>query len=174
MDNGSWRTIGRDYLYRSPWFDFRLDEVELPSGEKIEYGVFEGREVAVVLALTGSGGVVMVRQWRQPLQDFCLSLPGGMVDAGEEPEAAARRELLEETGYAAEDMELLFRVHLSPGRTSEVCYVFRCIAEGVSSRRPDPTEFIEVVEFGVEEAKEKVFAGEITDVATVLALTRLG
>ncbi|MGI8648864.1 MAG: NUDIX hydrolase [Rubrobacter sp.] len=165
--------MGRDYLYRSPWFDFRLDAVELPDGERIEYGVFEGREVAVVLALTSRGKVVMVKQWRQPLRDFSLSLPGGMVDCGEKPEVAASRELFEETGYEAGEMELLFKVHPSPGRTDEVCYIFRCEAViGVSSR-PDATEFIEVVEVGVDEMKRKVSEGEITDAATVLALTRI-
>ena len=93
MEEGSWRTIGRDYLYESPWCAFRLDDVELPSGERIEYGVLESGGFAAVVPVTREGDVVLVRQWRQPLNAFTLELPSGGVDAGEEPGPAARREL---------------------------------------------------------------------------------
>src|SRR5919112_2198461 len=111
MDDGSWRTIGLDYLYESRWCAFRLDDVELPGGERIEYGVLEGGEFAAVVPITCGGDVVLVRQWRQPLDAFTLELPSGGGDAGEEPEQAARRELFEETGYRAEGVEHLLSVH---------------------------------------------------------------
>jgi len=99
MEDCSWRTLGRNYLYKNPWCAFRVDEVELPGGARIEYGVFEGGGFAAVVPITDGGDVVLVRQWRQPLGTFTLELPSGRVDLGEEPERAARRELFEETGY---------------------------------------------------------------------------
>jgi ADP-ribose pyrophosphatase len=171
MEDGNWRTLGRNYLYRNPWCAFRVDEVELPGGATIEYGVLEAGGFASVVAVTDEGKVVLVRQWRQPLGAFTLELPSGGVDPGEDPRDAAERELFEETGFRAEGLEHLVSIHTSTGRTNEVCHLFR----GRSIRdpegpRPEPTEFIEVVELPLGEALEKVASGAITDAATVLGL----
>jgi ADP-ribose pyrophosphatase len=171
MDDVGWRTLGRDYLYRNPWCAFRVDEVEVPGGAQIEYGVLESGGFAAVVPVTGGGDVVLVRQWRQPLGAFTLELPSGGVDAGEKPERAARRELFEETGYRAEGLEHLVSVHTSTGRSTEVCHLFRCAAvRDERGPRPEPTEFIRVVELPLGEALQMVSEGGITDAATVLGL----
>ena len=148
-----------------------MDEVELPGGLQIEYGVLESGGFATVVPITAGGDVVLVRQWRQPLGAFTLELPSGGVDAGEEPEQAARRELFEETGYRAERLEHLASVHTSTGRSTEVCHLFRCVAvRDERGPRPEPTEFIRVVQMPLGEALEGVRGGVITDAATVLGL----
>ena len=171
MDDGSWRTLGREYVYQNPWCAFRVDKVELPGGLQIEYGVLESGGFAAVVPVTDGGDVVLVRQWRQPLGAFTLELPSGGVDAGEEPEQAARRELFEETGYRAQRLEHLASVHTSTGRSTEVCHLFRCAAVR-DERGPlsEPTEFIRVVEMPFGEAMKEVRGGAITDAATVLGL----
>ena len=157
MEDGSWQTLQRNYLYRNPWCAFRVDEVVLPSGATIEYGVLEGDGFASVVPVTDDGKVVLVRQWRQPLNSFTLELPSGGVDEHEDPRKAAERELFEETGFRA------------VGR--EVCHLFRCRAvRDPEGPRPEPTEFIRVVELPLEEALEKISDGGITDAATVLGL----
>lgn len=171
MDDGSWQALGRKYAYRSPWCAFRVDEVRLPSGVEIEYGVLEAVGFAAVVAVTDSGDVVLVRQWRQPVGDFTLELPSGGVEVGEDPIAAAERELLEETGYRAEGLEHLTSVHTSTGRSTEVCHLFRCRAvKDPSGARPEPTEFIRVVEMPSREAVALAFSGEISNSAAVLGL----
>jgi ADP-ribose diphosphatase len=171
MEDGSWRTLGREYVYRSPWCAFRLDEVALPGGAEIEYGILESGGFAAVVPLTDGGDVVLVRQWRQPLGAFTLELPSGGVDAGEQPGEAAGRELFEETGYRAEGLERLASVHTSTGRSTEICYLFSCRA--VRDGRgpwPEPTEFIRVLEVPFGDALGQVRSGGITDAATVLGL----
>jgi ADP-ribose pyrophosphatase len=171
MKDGSWRTLERNYLYRNPWCAFRVDEVLLPSGATIEYGVLEGRGFASVVPITEDGKVVLVRQWRQPLSSFTLELPSGAVDKGEEPREAAERELYEEAGFRAVGLEYLVSVHTSTGRSNEVCHLFRCRAvRDPGGPRPEPTEFIQVVELPLEEALGRVSSGGITDAATVLGL----
>jgi ADP-ribose pyrophosphatase len=128
MESGRWRTLGREYFYRNPWCAFRVDEVRLPGGMEIEYGVLESGGFAAVVAVTDEGNVALVRQWRQPVEDFTLELPSGGVDAGEDPFEAAGRELLEETGYRAEGLAHLTSVYTSTGRSTEVCHLFRCRA----------------------------------------------
>lgn len=106
MRDGSWKTLGRSYVYENPWCAFRVDEVELPDGAVIEYGVLESGGFAAVVPVTEGGQVVLVHQWRQPLGKFTLELPSGAVDAGEDPGHSAERELLEETGYRAEGLDV--------------------------------------------------------------------
>lgn len=172
MEDMKWRTIRKTYLHESPYFSFRIDEVALPDGASIEYGILESGAFASILPVPDEGDVVLVRQWRQPLERFTLELPSGAVDAGEEPEDAAARELFEETGYRAEGIEHLASVHTSPGRSDEICHVFRCRAiKSGSGPKPDATEFIEVVEMPLEEAVEKIRSGEISDAASVLGLS---
>ncbi len=172
MEDRRWRTIRKSYFHRTPWFAFRLDEVALPDGTGIEYGVLEANDVSATLAVTGEGNIVLVRQWRQPLGGMSLSIPGGAVEAGESIEAAAERELFEETGYRADGLERIASVHTTPGRSDEMCHVFECRAiPDEFGPRPDSTEFIEVVEMAFEEAMEAVRGGEISDAVTVLALT---
>jgi ADP-ribose pyrophosphatase len=167
----SWRTLGRDYLYKRRWCAFRVDDVELPGGARIEYGVLESGGFAAVVPVTGEGDIVLVRQWRQPLETFTLELPSGGVDSGEKPERAARRELFEETGHMAKKLEHLTSVHTSTGRSTEVCHLFRCTAvRDEHGPRPEPTEFIEVVELPFEAALRMATEGTITDSATVLGL----
>lgn len=171
MQDGSWRTLDRSYLYRNPWCAFRVDEVVLPDGAAIEYGILESRGFAAVVPLTDDGNVVLVRQWRQPLGSFTLELPSGGVDEGEDPREAARRELFEETGFRAAELEHLVSVHTSTGRTTEVCHLFRCrTLRDPEGPRPEPTEFIRIVELPLEEALRRVSDGSITDAATVLGL----
>lgn len=171
MEDGSWRTIERNYLYRNQWCAFRVDEVMLPGGAEIEYGVLESRGFASVVPVTDDGNVVLVRQWRQPLGSFTLELPSGGVDEGEDPGETAGRELFEETGFRAAELEHLASVHTSTGRTTELCHLFRCRAvRDLGGPRPEPTEFIEVVEMPLGEALEEISGGGITDAATVLGL----
>jgi ADP-ribose pyrophosphatase len=171
MEDGSWRTLQRRYLYRNPWCAFRVDEVALPGGATIEYGVLEGGGFASVVPLTEDGRVVLVRQWRQPLGAFTLELPSGGVDRGEGPREAAERELFEEAGFRAVGLEHLVSIHTSTGRTDEVCHLFRCRAvRDPGGPRPEPTEIIQVVELPLGEALEQVSSGGITDAATVLGL----
>lgn len=170
MDDGGWRTLGREYFYRNPWCAFRVDEVRLPGGMEIQYGVLESGGFAAVVAVTDEGNVALVRQWRQPVGDFTLELPSGGVDAGEDPFEAAGRELLEETGYRAEALSHLTSVYTSTGRSTEVCHLFRCRAVPGGGPRPEPTEFIRVMEVPLGEAVGMAVGGGITDAATVLGL----
>ena len=163
--------LGAEYLYESPWCSFRLDKVQLPDGEKIEYGVLESAGFAAVVLVTEGGDVVLVRQWRQPVGSFTLELPGGGLEREEEPRETAARELLEETGYRAENVSHLTSVHTSPGRSTEVCHLFRCKAvRTLWGPRPEPAEFVSALELPLPRAVEKIFAGEITATTTVLGL----
>ena len=178
-DGGAWERLRSERLLETPYFALRSDRLRLPGGEiKDPYYVVERPDAAIIFPLTREGEVVLVRQYRPPLQRMELGLPAGLVEEGERPEAAARRELLEETGYSGDEWEPLGSLASSPSLKDNWAYLF--LARGVeASAPPDPDEheLVETVKVPVEELLGLVQAGEIVSssgvAAIMLALERL-
>jgi 8-oxo-dGTP pyrophosphatase MutT (NUDIX family) len=174
-----WERLRSERLLETPYFALRSDRLRLPDGEiKDPYYVVERPDAAIIFPLTTEGEVVLVRQYRPPLQRMELGLPAGLVEEGEKPEAAARRELLEETGYSGGEWEPLGSLASSPSLKDNWAYLF--LARGVeetSPPDPDEHELVETVKVSVEELPGLVHAGEIVSssgvAAIMLALERL-
>ncbi len=128
---------------------FRLEEARAVSprtGRERTYTILATRDWVNVIPLTPDGEVVMVRQWRHGIRDFTLEIPGGLVDAGERPAAAAAREVREETGYAGLPVELLGVVEPNSAILDNLTHTFLlpgCRLEG--DLQQDDGEDIEVV-----------------------------
>ncbi len=157
----------------------RSDGLRLPDGAvKDPYYVLERPDAAIIFPLTDDGDVVLVRQYRHAIERVELGLPAGLVEEGEEPEEAARRELLEETGYAGGDWESLGSVASSPSLKDNWAYLF--LARGVAREAapaPDEYERVEVVRVAVGDLRSRIRAGEVVSssgvAAILLALDRL-
>ena len=123
----------------------RIDDVRLPSGRRTVREVIETVPAVAVVPITTYGHVLLIRQYHHAIGRALLGLPAGTQEPGEEPAAAARRELIEETGYAAEDLAELVAYYPSPGYTDERLTIFR--ADGCRSvgGGPTPDELIDVV-----------------------------
>lgn len=126
-----WRTLESEYLIRRPWLTARRDKVELPDGRvNPEHYVLEYPDWVNIIAITEAGEFVMVEQYRHGIDEVLLELCAGVVEAGEAHEAAARRELLEETGYSGGRWRLLNVVCQNPSTCNNSTYCF--LAEGVT------------------------------------------
>jgi len=124
-----------------------------------------------VVALTPRQELVLVRQDRHGLCEFTLELPAGLVEPGEDPAAAALRELREETGYSAATVESLGFVHPNPALQDNRCYVYLARdVELVGAQELDPREEIEVRLVPLADARELVRRGEITHSLVVSSL----
>lgn len=180
MADASWERLASETLLETPYFNLRSDRLRLPDGSiKEPYYVLERPDAAIIFPVTEEGEVVLVRQYRPPLERLELGLPAGLVEAGEEPEAAARRELLEETGYGEGGWEALGSLASSPSLKDNWAYLF--LARGVrevAPPDPDEHETIEVVRVPLGEVSKLVRRGEIVSssgvAAVMLALGRLG
>lgn len=176
----TWKTLSSEKLLENPYFSVRSDRLRLPDGTvKDPYYVIERPDAAIVFPVTKSSEVVLVRQYRPPLETMELGLPAGLVEPGEAPEAAARRELSEETGYAGGEWEELGTLASSPSLKDNWAYLF--LARGVtpdSVQNPDEFERLELVEVPLAELPGLVYSGEIVSssgvAAAMLALDRLG
>lgn len=105
-----WKTLESEYLIKRPWLTARRDKVLLPTGVvHDEYYILEYPTWINVIALTKDGEFVMVEQYRHGLQDIFTELVAGVVEKGEEPLHAAKRELMEETGFDGRSIMEVFR-----------------------------------------------------------------
>ena len=126
----SWERLHSEKLVETPYFTLRSDRLRLPDGAiKDPYYVLERPDAAIIFPLTKEGEVVLVRQYRPAIERMELGLLAGLVERGEEPEKAARRELLEETGYAGGEWEPVGALASLPSLKDNWAYLF--IARGV-------------------------------------------
>lgn len=138
QDPKPWQVLGSRYLLdRKPYMTLREDQVLLPNGVVLDqYFVFEYPDWASVLAVTATGDIVLVRQYRHGIGAVHYELPAGVIDPGELPLDSARRELLEETGYGGGQWSLFTTLSANPATHTNRCHIF--LATGVSLQKaPD-------------------------------------
>ena len=145
-DVGKWTVLESEYLIRRPWLTARRDKVQLPSGViNPEYYVLEYPDWVNIIAITEDGRMIFERQYRHGRGEVGYEIPAGVCEPGETPEEAARRELLEETGFGGGTWHLNMVAAPNPSTSTNLCHSF--IATGVhrlSDQHLEATEDIEV------------------------------
>ena len=176
-----WKVLESNRVLNETWVKVRRDTCLLPTGKVIDdYFLWEGNDFAMVFGLTHGDEVVLVRQYKHGAQEVVVELPAGLVDASDDdPQAAAVRELKEETGFEAEDYAHLATVFVSSAKATTLAHLY--LATGltkVAAPKPDGQELIESFCVSVPELINMIDTGEICEVSSVattfLALRRLG
>jgi ADP-ribose pyrophosphatase len=173
----SWRVTRREILFRHRLFDLRRETLASDVGEGAP-GAAPVREAVTldapswvnVIALAPGGRVLLVRQWRYGIGGPTLEIPGGMVEGGEEPQAAAGRELLEETGYRAGRLAYLGEVEPNPAFITNRCLTF--VAEElahVGEPEGDGEEELTVESVALDEIPRLIVSGAIRHALVVAA-----
>jgi 8-oxo-dGTP pyrophosphatase MutT (NUDIX family) len=156
-------------------FNLRIDRVVSPRTSKAhDFYILESLDWVNVIPLTQGNEVVLIRQYRHGTREVTLEIPGGIVEEGDSPQEAARRELMEETGYRDSGMISLGLVHPNPAFLNNRCHTF--LARGVrlaAAQDQDEKEDIEVILRPLDEIPRLIRDGEITHSLVVAAFYRL-
>jgi ADP-ribose pyrophosphatase len=169
------RSTGESTVLHRGWIELRKDVVELPDGSRAtrEYLRHNGA-VAVVPLLDSEGGseprLVLVRQYRYPLQKVLLELPAGKLEAGEDTLACAMRELQEETGYIAREWAYGGEIHNAAAYSTESIWIWFARGLQPGPARPDAGEFVETVTMPLSALEALSDRGELPDVKTQIGL----
>ncbi len=167
------RIIAQERVYEGRVVALRIDTVRLPRGRTTQQEVVEHAPTVAVVALDEEGRVLLVRQYRHPAGKELLEIPAGTVEAGEEPEACARRELAEETGQWASEMERLGGFYLTPGYSQEYMEIYLARGLKAGQGQPEGEEEIQVVRLSPSEALKMIEQGEIEDAKSIIGLLLL-
>ncbi len=157
-------------IYEGRVINVRVDELD-DDGRQINAEVVEHRGAVVLVVCPSPAEIVLVRQFRYPLGKTTWEAPAGGIEAGETPEAAAIRELREETGYRAERVQRLWSAYSAPGFCDELLHFYAVTEWTVGAAEPDEGEHdMQMRTFGVDEAWAMVERDELPDAKTQIAL----
>ncbi len=173
-DIQKWKTLSSEYLFKRPWLTARKDVVQLPNGRVYdEYYVLEYPDWIGVIAITEDGRMVLERQYRHALGRVGYEIPAGVVEEGEDPMDAAKRELEEETGYTGGEWTHFMTMSPNPTSMNNLSYTF--IAKGVrktSGQHLDATEDISVLLVQQDDVLQMLRNGDFMQAIQLAALWR--
>ena len=157
-------------IYDGKVLNLRVDQVNVANGKIAIREVVEHRGATAIVPLLDGGDVILVRQYRYPIESDLLEIPAGTMDPDEDPEECAVRELEEETGYRCREITKMAECFMAPGYTTEKIHFY--LAKGLTKTqtRMDEDEDIKVERLRFTEALEKVRTGEIRDAKSIVGL----
>jgi ADP-ribose pyrophosphatase len=164
------RILSHRRVYDGKILSLELDEIQEEGGTRALREVVRHRGSVAAIPVDDQGRVVLVRQYRHPVGEALWEVPAGILEKGESPEQAVRREVEEEVGRRAGHVERLAVFHPTPGFCDEVLHLFRATALQEAPLHPDEDELLEVKWYTLDEARALLRAGEVKDAKTIIAL----
>jgi ADP-ribose pyrophosphatase len=162
-------TIHSTPIYDGRIISLQVDEVRLPNGEKASREIVKHPGAVAVIAIL-EGKLVVVEQFRKPLEKSIVEIPAGKLDPGEDPLHAAHRELREETGFTSPSLTLIHSFYTAPGFTDELIHLYYTDQLIAGIEQPDEDEFLECESITLDEALQMIVQGRISDAKTIIAI----
>ncbi len=164
------KTLSSQLIYQGRAVRLRVDTVKTPSGRETTREIVEHDDCVAIIAIDADDKVLLVKQFRKPVERELLEIPAGGIDPGESPEAAVSRELREETGYLPRKLESLGGFYSAPGYATEYLYLYLATELTPSRLFAEDTEGISVVQVSLGQIPELIASGSICDAKSIAGL----
>ncbi len=164
------KTMKCERVYEGRIINVRVDTVELPDKKYSKREIVEHPGAVGIIPVTSEKEIILVKQFRKPVETVLLEIPAGKIEPKEDPQVCALRELEEETGFKTDNVKQLLKFYTTPGFSNEIIYIYLAedLKKGIAN--PDEDENIEIVKLSIDEALEKIKTGEIEDAKTIVAI----
>ncbi len=160
-------------IYKGSFLDILNVDVELPNGKSYSRDVVRHPGATAIIAFLDDENIILVEQFRLPLNKKILEIPAGKINKNEDIKECAKRELQEETGYIAGNLEYLGCIATAPGFCDEIIYLYKATNLTLGSKNEDEDEFTNVKIMNINKVKEMIKKGEIIDGKTISVFTYL-
>ena len=165
--------LEEEYKFKGKMINLKVQKVQLPNGNTSMREIVEHPGGVAIVAFKDEGTIILVEQFRKPIDSVLLEIPAGKLEKGEDPRDCGIRELEEETGYKAKNFDYLGKIVTTPGFTNEYIYFYKATNLFNGNIGGDEDEFINVHYYKLSELKEKIRNGEIIDGKTAAAMSFL-
>lgn len=162
--------IKRELRHKGAIVDFYTDYMKLPNNKTVEWDYVHHKGAAAILPIDDDGKIVMVRQYRNAVEKYTLEIPAGGLNEGEDTKTCAIREIEEEIGYKAGNLEHLIDFFTTVAFCNEKIGIYYTDQLIPSNQKLDEDEFLNVERYTLEELVDKIFSGEILDGKTIAAI----
>lgn len=174
MMTNPWKKISGEILYNNKYgYSLREDKVITPAGTEGSYMVFESKGFVSIVATTTDNKIIMVKQWRYPIDKESIEIPAGTIEGNDDPLETAKRELLEEVGGVSESWQKLTSYWIGNGAMKIKGHVYWADNVTIGKSNQEETEKISVISEDFEEVKKRVLDGGIDDDRTIVGVLML-
>ncbi len=163
-------TLSSQLIYDGRAVKLRVDSVRLSNGRQTTREIVEHSDCIAVVVIDANNNVLLVKQFRKPVENELLEIPAGGIDPGEDPEEAVNRELREEIGYLPRKVQRLGGFYSAPGYCTEYLYLYLATELVPSQLIAEDTEAINVVRVPIEDIPELIASGHICDAKSIAGL----
>lgn len=163
-------TTRKENVFRGRIFDIDRHYIRLPNGRESFRDIVKHPGAVAVIPILDDGKIVLVRQYRKAVEKELLEIPAGTLKPGEDLKVCVRRELMEETGYAARKVTRLISFYPAPGYTSEMIHIFTATGLTLKQSCPEEDEDITVETMRLDRIVKMIKEGKITDSKTIVGI----
>ncbi len=164
------KTLSSQLIYEGRVVKLRVDTVQMPGGRETTREIVEHADCVAIIAIDADDNVLLVKQFRKPVEKELLEIPAGGIDPGEDAADCVCRELREETGYLPRKMERIGGFYSAPGYCTEYLYLYLATDLTSSPLHAEDTESIELIRVPISQISSLIASGIICDAKSIAGL----
>ncbi len=163
-------TLSSEVVYNGHVVNVRRDIVQIHTGRQAVREIIEHSNCVAIIPVTNNGDILLVSQFRKPVEGELLEIPAGGIDPGEDPESAVRRELCEEVGFFPNKIERIGGFYSAPGYSTEFLFLYLATDLVINQQHAEDTDSITVIQTPIDQISNLIISGRICDAKSIVGL----